>query len=57
MTGGKLSSAVRLLEEGGCGGVLDLDDDINGETVRDILKANTHLQQRLNRVLSSLEPP
>ena len=39
VTGDKLSSAQGLLEKGGCGGVLDLEDDINGETVRDILKA------------------
>ena len=39
VTGGKLSCALRLLEEGECGGVLDLDDDFNRETVRDILKA------------------
>eukprot|EP00117_Sycon_ciliatum_P022669 scpid106978/ scgid19488/ len=38
MTSGKLKSALRMLDGNERGGVLRLDDEIDGETVRDILK-------------------
>ena len=38
VTSGKLKSAWRMLDSNERGGVLRLDDEIDGETVRDILK-------------------
>ena len=58
VTNGKLHSALRQLEEGDGGGVLNLDEKIDGKTVRDILKEKHPPAQRASHSsIISEEPP
>ena len=48
VTGGKLTSAIHMLQEGGRGGVLELDDRVGDSTVRDVLKSKHPIGQPAN---------